>query len=306
MTTMTTAEPFEPYELWRPVVRPERRNALESIHKSIASKWRETLSGLMRTPGSVAFAGSHLGGFAQVINTAEDEVSEALVCRLERLRLPVLLVADVGLGMAIIATQLGSGSFRGKESRGEDRGENFSALERAVIHRALSRLLERLSESYIAAGFGAAIQTRRATNCRDLATFGPEDYVISFRYSLELGSNSQNPGELTVILPAGVMNAIPDGEHSPKQITGNSAVKDVIMKLPVGIEVVLARWKIKLIDIYSLKAGDLILLPGPNVGDLYAGGRHIGEVEIRWGNRDVSLIMASSGMAAKGPASGSD
>jgi hypothetical protein len=36
------SEKIEKYDLWRPVVRPERRDTLESLHQSIGLSWSQS------------------------------------------------------------------------------------------------------------------------------------------------------------------------------------------------------------------------------------------------------------------------
>ena len=267
------ADKVEKYDLWRPVVRPERRDALDHLHQNVAVAWCQHLPDSLGSSATIAFEGSSFEPFLRLCDT-ENAVAEVAAFVLERAQVSGLLLISSDLVQDFIDIRLGAPGERfGHEAPG------FTLLETAIAREVATSLFGHLNHAYAATGLGELKVTRHANALRDLGAFDPEDYLVVFRYAV---SGANIAGRIVVALGSTVVNAVVDSTAASKTVTHSPQLRSQIAMLPVDTEVLLGSWTVPLQELLELRPGDVFPLPGGDEGVLMTGGRRLQSLEVEF------------------------
>ncbi len=267
------ADKVEKYDLWRPVVRPERRDALDHLHQNVAVAWCQHLPDSLGSSATIAFEGSSFEPFLRLCDT-ENGVAEVAAFVLERAQVSGLMLISSELVQDFIDIRLGAPGERfGHEAPG------FTALETAIAREVATALLGQLNHAYGDTGLGELKVTRHANALRDLGAFDPEDYLVIFRYA---ASGANIAGRILVALGTTVVNAVVDSSSASKTVTHSAQLRSQIAMLPVDTEVLLGTWTVPLQELLELRPGDTFPLPGADEGVLITGGGRLRSLEVEF------------------------
>jgi flagellar motor switch protein FliM len=276
---------YRRYDISRPVVRPERRVALEGLHREVGMRWREGLVdivgiGLRIVPDGVGFE-----SFSQLLERSADQDDESIAAAflLERSQTPGLLAISPRLMRYLIDLNLGEATAPSGNAR-----VKFTPLEMSIASAIMRPFLAQLGQAYSARGLGAARVLRCGSQLRELAVFVPEDYLAVFSYTVEAGEIS---GTIVVALAAAVVNAIAEPVDQPERKTAPVDGVERVGELSVETMVVLGCWTVRIEEVAALATGDLLLLPGGEEAFLVAGGRKFGPLAVERSVDRVELRM---------------
>ena len=192
-------EKIEKYDLWRPVVRPERRDTLENLHQGVGLSWSQALLESFGHSATITCEASSFEPFQRLCET-EQEPAEIAAFVLERAQAMGLLLVSRQLTRNLIDLRLG-----GEAQPVAQESLTLTPLEAALARDATASLLGHLGQSYVASGLGEPKINVHANQLQDLGVFDPEDYVIVFRYTI---SGANIAGNIVVALSTTVANAI--------------------------------------------------------------------------------------------------
>lgn len=274
------AEKIEKYDLWRPVVRPERRDTLENLHQGVGLSWSQ---GLLESFGRSATITCEASSFEpfQRLCEAEQEPAEIAAFVLERAQASGLLLVSRQLTRNLIDLRLG-----GEAQPVAQESLTLTPLESALAREATTSLLGHLSQSYVASGLGELKVNVHGNQLQDLGVFDSEDYVIVFRYTV---SGANIAGQIVVALSTTVANAIVAHSAPLKADTQHTRLRSQAAMLPVETEILLGSWTVPLQELIELRPGDTFPLPGADEGVLMTGGGRLLSLKVDFQPRLVKL-----------------
>lgn len=274
------AEKIEKYDLWRPVVRPERRDTLEHLHQGVGLSWSQGLLESFGRSATVMCEASSIEPFQRLCE-AEQEPADITAFVLERAQASGLLLVSRPLTRNLIDLRLG-----GEAQPVTQESVALTPLESAIAREASTSLLGYLSQAYVAAGLGEPKAGVRGHQLQDLAVFDSEDYVAVFRYTV---SGANIAGKIVVALSTSVANAVVNHEEPLKAATQHAQLRSQAARLPVEAEILLGSWTVPIQELIELRPGDIFPLPGADEGVLMTGGGRLLSLRIEFEPRLVKL-----------------
>jgi flagellar motor switch protein FliM len=272
------------YELWRPIIRPQRRAALERIHHNVADDWSRALAEYLPRGKHIEFEGLSFESYATLNHTDKEGVHSA-VFALERSDIGGALLVSAELASCLVLSRLGileEGSSDGSHKA-------FTRIETAIIREAMRQLLSILGATYARAGVGAGI-SRYSERNKDPLALASHDYVLALRFRLDLPPRSL---KLTVAISRNIINAVGDLAVG-KLGQGSQSTGRVLSQLPVEIDVMLGEWYLPLTELSTLKAGDTIVLPDGADAWLSTNGVRLMTVGVSFSQRRTILTLKSN------------
>ena len=254
------AESPRKYELWRPIIQPQRRHIFERIHNRIAESWSHAMAGYL--PGDKRFEFEGLGfEVFRDFNAHQGEGSQVVVFGVEQAQVTGFLLMSGVVARSLVDARLGI-----KTSEMPDTKPSFTRIEMGVVREAIRVMLARLGESYAEVGLGRLSGIRDCERLGDTLMFAPEDYLAVLRFRIGTAADAQR---VTVALSSGAINAVHENQHIARRQRAND-VERIAGQLPVIVDVVLGAWKTSIGEINRLRPGDQIVLPDGEDGWLAA------------------------------------
>jgi flagellar motor switch protein FliM len=273
-----------PYELWRPVVRPEKRRVFENLHRAIASDWSRLLRDNLAHPEPVEFEGIGFENFATLAQTAPPG-TPVVVLALEGTQTAGLLAVAPDTARCLVDARLGIGP----PGRPPSEGAAFSQIETALLHELVGAMVRRVEAAYHEAGIGQLRLVRFAEQMQDALPFVAEDYLMVFRF--RVGAEPAVRG-LTLGFKAEIINCLRDTEPGVRR--SSHAVAALVAAIPLEVEIVLGAWKASLGEIGTLAPGDSIVLPAGDDAWLLAQGVRVSAARVEFDGRRVVVESAAA------------
>jgi flagellar motor switch protein FliM len=278
------------YELWRPVIRAERRATLERVHQELAAAWSRLLNENLGESAPVTFEGIGLEDFRQL----SEGSSAALIAffEIEDASVAGMLTIGADLARHMIEARFGAAA---KDESAAAQGATFSRLEMGILRQGLEQMAEQLGEIYSRASIGRVRVTRICEHLADFPLFSPDDCLIVFRFRL-----GEQEGKLrfSIAANADLMNLVK--EHMPARTARRSGkLARICAEIPVDVRVMLGAWNVPLRELVNLKRGDSIVLPDGADAWLDAFGRRVASVKVEIEGRRLT-VMAVEGTSANG------
>lgn len=272
-----------PYELWRPVVRPERRRVFENLHRALASDWSRVLRDQLAHPEPVEFEGIGFENFATLAQTAPPG-TPVVVLALEGTQTAGLLAVAPDTARCLVDARLGIGP------RAEPSSESaaFSRIETALLHELVAAMVRRIEAAYHEAGIGQLRLIRFAEQMQDVLPFVAEDYLMVFRFRV---GTEPAVRKLTLGFKAEIINCIHD--TAPAVRRNSRAVAALVAAIPLEVEVVLGAWKASLGEVRTLAPGDSVILPSGEDAWLLAQGVRVSAARVEFDGRRVVVESAA-------------
>lgn len=251
-----------PYELWRPVLHPERRRTFENLHRGLAADWSRALRDKLANSDAVEFEGIGFESFERLAASAPPG-TYVVALRLEGTQTPGLLAVSPEAARYFIDTRLGIA--RGDEAVRD--GACFSRIETALLREILTTITRRTEPAYQEAGIGQLRLVGFAEQMQGVLPFVAEDYLMVFRFRV---GNPPDPRKLTVAFKTEIVNCI----HDPAPATRRDSriVAELAAAIPLEVEVVLGAWKAPLGELVTLEPGEAMVLPSGEDAWLLAQG----------------------------------
>jgi flagellar motor switch protein FliM len=268
------------YDLWRPVVRPERRDTLEYLHQGVGLSWSQGLLESFGRSATIACEASSFEPFQRLCET-EQEPAEIAAFVLERAQASGLLLVSRQLTRNLIDLRLS-----GEAQPVAQESLTLTPLESALTRDATTSLLGHLSQGYVASGLGELKVNVRGNQLQDLGVFDSEDYVIVFRYTV---SGANIAGHIVVALSTTVANAVVALSAPLKADTEHTRLRSQAAMLPVETEILLGSWTVPLQELIELRPGDTFPLPGADEGVLMTGGGRLLSLKVDFQPRLAKL-----------------
>jgi len=279
------------YELWRPIIRAQRRATLERVHQNLAKDWSQRLSELLPQGERIEFEGLGFESFGNLSETDSADCQSA-VFTIKETEFGGFLLVSGELARSLVETRLGVAS-------GGDRDQRISLtrIERAIVHEALNGMLASLSDSYHAAGIGSLAVIRHSERLKDTLLFVPQDYLVVLRFRL---GPPASPMRVMLAASSSIINAVRDvvvvnGDHR-----GSSQIHDAAAAVPVEVDIVLGTWSVPIDDLLALKPGDSIVLPDGTDAWIAARTVRLGPVQVEFDGRRVLAEVKRRGRSNAG------
>lgn len=269
------------YELWRPVIRPQRRAALERIHHNVADDWSRALAEYLPRGKHIEFEGLSFETYATLNQSGKERVPSA-VFALEGTDIAGALLVSVELASCLVSSRLGI--F--EEGFSDGNPKTFTRIETAIMREAMWQLLSSLGATYARAGVGAGI-LRHSEPSKDPMALAPQEYVLALRFRLDLPSG---PLKLRLAISRNMINAVGDLAVSNLGHSSQSTGR-VLGRLLVEIEVTLGEWHVPLTELSTLKPGETIVLPDGRDAWLSTNGVKLMKVGISFVHRQTILTI---------------
>jgi len=278
------AEPPRMYELWRPIIQPQRRHIFERIHNRIAESWSHTMGGYL--PGDKRFEFEGLGfEVFRDFNAHQGEGSQVVVFAVEQAQVTGFLLMSGIVARALVDARLGI-----KPSETPDAKPSFTRIEMGVVREAIRVMLARLSETYVEVGLGRLSGIRDCERLGDTLMFAPEDYLAVLRFRIGAAADALR---VTVALSSSAINAVHENQHLARRQRA-SDLERIAGQLPVTVDVVLGAWKSSIREINRLRPGDQIVLPDGDDGWLAADNVRLRLGAIRYDGGKVNFEIKRS------------
>ncbi|HEY6394920.1 MAG TPA: FliM/FliN family flagellar motor switch protein [Candidatus Binataceae bacterium] len=278
----------ETYELWRPIIRPERRAALVRLHQNVAVSWNQALAEFLPHGARIEFEGLGFESFAR-LSAVDSRISHNTIFAIERTEIGGFLLLSAELARSLVETRLGMGTAHDDANAQTP----LTRVEAAIMREALKTMVERLGDAYLAAGVGKIIVTRHSDQLKDTMLFSPEDYLVVLRFRIGAASSSLRA---MVAVGSGIINLARNFAVADEVGRGSVRVARAAASLPVDVDLVLGTWSVSLDDLAGLKEGDMIVLPGGEDASLETGGVQIRRAWATLAGRriEIDIIAAES------------
>jgi flagellar motor switch protein FliM len=255
-----SAEPPRKYELWRPIIQPQRRIVFERIHHRVAEGWSHSMAGYLPGEKRFEFEGFGFDVFSDC-NTNQPEGSQVIVFAIDQAQVSGFLMLSGTVARTLVNTRLGI-----KPSADNDARPAFTRIETGVAREAIRSLLALLSETYQQVGLGRIGSVRDCERLDDTLMFAPEDYLAMLRFRIGAAADGLR---VTVALSSNAINAV--RETPPvSALRKASEVTRLAGQLPVTVDMVLGAWRTSLGELRRLRPGDQLILPDGEDGWLAA------------------------------------
>ncbi len=279
-----------PYELWRPVIRPERRRLFENLNRTLASDWSRVLRDNLPHYESVEFEGIGFENFGHLAASAPPG-THVVVLALEGTQTAGLLAVAPEMARHLVDMRLGI-SNRPETSGG---AVSFSRLETALLRELVGAMVRKVEALYAGAGIGQLRTIRFAEQMQDVLPFVAEDYMMVFRF--RVGHQRENR-RLSLAFKAGIINCIRDS--APAVRRRSALVARLAATIPLEVEVVLGTWKAPIGELKTLGAGDSIVLPSGEDAWLLAQGVRVCRAQVDFDGRHIVVERVGTRNTADG------
>jgi flagellar motor switch protein FliM len=287
MTTRISAPNAQPprkYELWRPIIQPQRRLIFERIHNRIAESWSRTMLGYLPGDKRFEFEGLGFEVFSD-FNAHQAESSQVVVFAIEQAQVVGFLLLSGVVARTLVDSRLGI-----KPSADQEKKPSFTRIEMGVMREAIRVFLARLSETYLEVGLGKISGMRDCERLGDTLMFAPEDYLALLRFRIGAASDDLR---LTVALSSNAINFVHENQH----VAANRQPSDlerIAGQLPVKVDVVLGGWISSIRELERLRPGDQIVLPDGEDGWLATHSIKLRSGRIRFAERTTNIEIKPS------------
>jgi flagellar motor switch protein FliM len=279
-----SAQPPRKYELWRPIIQPQRRLIFERIHNRIAESWSHTMPGYLPGDKRFEFEGLGFEVFSD-FNTHQAESSQVVVFAIEQAQVIGFLLLSGVVARSLVDSRLGI-----KPSANQEPKPFFTRIEMGVVREAIRVMLARLSETYLEVGLGRISGVRDCERLGDTLMFAPEDYLAVLHFRIGAASDGLR---VTVALSSSAINAVHENQHIATS-RQPSDLERIAGQLPVGVDVVLGAWKTSIRELERLRPGDQIVLPDGEDGWLAAHDVRLRMGRIQFAERKASVEIKRS------------
>jgi len=279
-----SAEPPQKYELWRPIIQPQRRVVFERIHHRIAEAWSHSMAGYLPGQKRFEFEGLRFDIFSDC-NLNQPEGSQVLVFAIDQAQVIGFLMLSGMVARTLVNTRLGI-----KPSAGNDERPSFTRIESGVAREAIRSLLARLSETYQQVGLGRIGSVRDCERLDDTLMFAPEDYLAMLRFRIGAVADGLR---VTVALSSNAINAVRENAQVTAQ-PRSSEVTRLAGQLPIAVDMVLGAWKTSVGELKQLRPGDQLILPDGEDGWLAADNIRLRKGKIQLVGRTTSIEIKPS------------
>jgi flagellar motor switch protein FliM len=272
------------YELWRPIIQPQRRVIFERIHHRIAESWSHAMAGYLPAEKRFEFEGLGFDVFRD-LNTHQIEGSQVVVFAIEQAQVIGFLLLQGAVARTLVDGRLGI-----KPSEVKTELPAFTRIEAGVVREAIRLMLARLSETYLTVGLGRISSVRDCERLDDTLMFAPEDYLAMLRFRIGTPIDDLR---VTVALSSNAINAV----HETARVATtrqSSELARLAGRLPITVDVVLGAWKTSLREITQLSPGDQIVLPDGEDGWLAADRIRLRIGRIRFAPPTTSIEIKRS------------
>ena len=277
-----SAEPPRKYELWRPIIKPERRAAFERIHARIAEAWSHGLAGYL--PGEKRFEFEGLG--FEVFREFKADDCQVVVFTIEQAQVCGFLMISKLVARTMVDARLGI-----KPALDPDGGKaKFTRIESGVVREGIRALLTQLSETYDEVGLGRISSTRNCDRLDDSLMFAPEDYLTVLRFRVGAAGDALR---ITVALSSNAINAVRESANAAAA-RKSAEVARLAGLLPVTVDIVLGAWKTSVRELNHLKPGDQLVLPDGEDGWLTGNGVRLRMGKIQFVGRTAGIEIKRS------------
>jgi flagellar motor switch protein FliM len=279
-----SAEAPRKYEVWRPIIQPQRRIVFERIHSRVAEAWSHTMQGYL--PGDKRFEFEALGfEVFRDFNTNQPAGSQVVVFALEQCQVGGFLLLSGSVARRLVDSRLGI-----KPGTTEESQASFTRIEMEVVREAIRGLLARLSETYAEVGLGRIGGVRDCDRLGDTLMFAPEDYLAILRFRIGTAADGLR---IIVALSSNVINAVREHQQIAKRREASN-LEHIAGQLPVKLDLVLGAWKSSIRELQNLRPGDQIVLPDGEDGWLAANGVRLRSGRIEFARRRTSIEIKPS------------
>ena len=273
------------YELWRPIIQPERRVIFERIHNRIAEAWSHAMAGYL--PGDKRFEFEGLGfDIFRDFNAHQTEGFQVVVFAIEQAQVIGFLMLSGAVPRMLVDTRLGIKPA----ASNSDKPAAFTRIEAGVAREAVRSMLARLGETYQAVGLGQISSVRDCERLDDTLMFAPEDYLAMLRFRIGVPADGLR---VTVALSSNAINAVHDNPHVAAS-RQSSELARLAGQLPVTVDVVLGAWKTSIRELEGLRPGDQIILPDGEDGWLAADTVRLRMGKIQFAGRTTGIEIKRS------------
>ncbi|HLX36146.1 MAG TPA: hypothetical protein VKR29_00040 [Candidatus Binataceae bacterium] len=279
-----SAEAPRKYELWRPIIQPQRRQIFERIHNRIAEAWSHAMAGYLPGDKRFEFEGLGFEVFSE-FNADQGDGSQVVVFGLEQAQVTGFMLMSGVVARSLVDARLGI-----KPSETPDANPCFTRIEMGVVREAIRAMLARLSETYAEVGLGRLSGIRDCERLGDTLMFAPEDYLAVLRFRI---GNAADAQRVTVALSSSAVNAVHETQHLARKPRAND-LERIAGQLPVSVDIVLGAWKTSIREINRLRPGDQIVLPDGEDGWLATDTVRLRLGSIRFAGRKVSFEIKRS------------
>ena len=274
------------YEVWRPIIQPQRRVIFERIHNRIAEAWSHTMAGYLQGDKRFEFEGLGFEIFSD-FNAHQAEGSQVVVFAIEQAQVIGFLLLSRVVARTLVDTRL-----RIRASENDDKPRTFTRIEMGVVREAIRVMLARLGETYLEVGLGRLGGVRDCERLGDTLMFAPEDYLAVLRFRIGAAADDLR---VTVALSSNAINAVHENQHIAVSRRAND-VERIAGQLPMNVDVVLGAWKTSVRELERLRPGDQLVLPDGEDGWLAAGHVRLRAGKIQFAGRKVSVEIKRSAL----------
>jgi flagellar motor switch protein FliM len=272
------------YELWRPIIQPQRRMVFERIHNQVAESWSHSMRGYL--PGEKHFEFEALNfEIFRDFNNDQAAGSQVVVFAIEQAQVIGFLMLTGAVARTLVDSRLGI-----KPAASQEAAAPFTRIEMGVVRESIRALLARLGETYLEMGLGPIGAVRDCERLGDTLMFAPEDYLAVLRF--RIGAAADGLG-ITVALSSNAINAIHDNPRAAG-IRRPRDLERIAGQLPMSVDLVLGAWKTSIRELTRLRPGDRIVLPDGEDGWLAAGKVRLRSGKIEFAGRTSSIEIKPS------------
>lgn len=277
----SSAQTPRKYELWRPIIQPQRRLVFERMHNRIAEAWSHSMRGYLSGDKRFEFEAMGFEVFRDFDND-QSEASQVVVFAIEQAQVGGFLMVSNAVARTLVDTRLGI-----KLSPNQAPTPKFTRIETGVLREAIRTMLARLSETYSEVGLGQVGGIRECERLGDTLMFAPEDYLAVLRFRIGAAAEGLR---ITVALSSNAINAVHEGQHVAV-VKQASDLERIAGQLPLKVDVVLGAWKTSIRELSRLRVGDQIVLPDGEDGWLAAGEVRLrnGKIEFTGGKTSIDI-----------------
>ncbi|MFZ3230833.1 MAG: flagellar motor switch protein FliM [Pseudobdellovibrio sp.] len=241
---------------------------LEVIYEKFMRSFRVSLSSSLRKIASITLTSTEFLKFGEFINTLPIPTCMS-VLRFNNLRGSALFVIEAKLAYALVD------SFFGGADRPYAKldGKEFTPIELQIVKKVVDLAINDLEQAWSTIEkIGCSFQ-RTEINPQFVGIVPPTDVVIATTFDIELEAAS---GTVSIVIPYSTIEPIKQKLSTGFQVESDqtdkklwtSIIKEQLLDTELDINVNLGETEIKLVDLMSLKVGDIIPLTQDSSGEL--------------------------------------
>lgn len=265
-------------ELWLPVLRPEERSRLVRIHEELAAQWASALATHLQADTRLTLSGPGFETFGALAERdCHNSRSAAFIVEREQVAGFVLMSSD--LAIQLVDSRLGASTL---PLPSDDR--RLTRLEEALVTETVEHLLAILTQVYQIGGLGRAVLTRLHERLKNTMLFAPEVYLLTFRLTID----PKRPG-LNVVIAVAIELVKPLRDLATVRATDSTALRQMVGRLPLEVEVELGTWDVTLAELANLRPGDSIILPDGQDAWLCSGGVRVKPINVQVSGRKLVI-----------------